>query len=448
VLYAILASFHETLPKPLVYWLLTLGLVLVLAAIIGKALELRGISIPTIDGTPRQVVVGVVGVLLVFVAVWAMRAQAWADRLEALESAIDSKSVSARHVNYELDRLAADADHSLFRNGRLCDFIYDYNEPLPREVKDRIAPSSRGSIDPTFACYHAISTRAVADLNNTQAALLAQHASSGTPAQAPATAPTKTELTSTQQNRDASVRIVKAATQAGQTGWVYLGKAGADSALGDRTIFERYPNEGQLVTTTTDVKLHDPQVSAGPLASSPIVGIISRGSLVKIEQLRTTPANFVWAKVSLVRNADTGQTSQAGGTAFNARGCPMRTDPVTDVRSNDMLWIVAGNKAEDSDRLSEDANIDAYCVPRAGETVTIVKPTVVYKGWDPVDMHVPGHNPLTPTDQTLPSGTRVEIVAGLGGVRKGNSFDAYLPIKVVTPGTASASATSSAAGPR
>jgi hypothetical protein len=52
MLFVILASFHETIPKQYVYSVIVLGFALVLAVIVGQALTLAGVNIPQVKGKP------------------------------------------------------------------------------------------------------------------------------------------------------------------------------------------------------------------------------------------------------------------------------------------------------------------------------------------------------------------------------------------------------------
>jgi hypothetical protein len=434
MLFVVLASFHETIPKQYVYSIVILGFAIVLTVIVGQALSLAGFNIPQVKGKARQVWAAGTGIVLIVVGVWILRDQAWSDQLRAIEAEIEAKSAPQPQIEFDLDQLAVNADHSSFRNQSLCHFIELYNEPLPPEIKERIATRR---VDLVFECYTKITNSAVANLNNRQTQQLAQST-----AAASAQAPTKSEVKAVTQNADKNVEIAKAATSAGQEGWFYLGRPAADGDLSDRTIYEHFPNVGQVVSTITDVKLHDPNANTGsaPLRASPIVGIISRDSQAKIEQLQTTPRGFLWAKATLVHNGDTGQV--AGTNGFQPQFlCPQRMDAPNPMRSNDQLWIVAGVKKQDSDLLESDGNIDARCLPRTGETVTLAKATPVYKGWDPLDSHVPGHDPLSLTGQTLPAGTRVQVVTGLGALPKADGFEVYLPVRVATVANAPAAST-------
>ncbi|HEX3466909.1 MAG TPA: hypothetical protein VHT05_02290, partial [Candidatus Elarobacter sp.] len=144
--------------------ILTLGLALVVAAIIGGGIEAMGNNIPVITGWKRQVATGLFGVLLVGFGWEALQAANWrAGYMDLVAGMSAVPPFPTGTVEDRLNTLANDAGDDQSRNCLIADFIFDHNVELPISVKQRLIDAKTGNV-PALTCYLQIEQQAASQL--------------------------------------------------------------------------------------------------------------------------------------------------------------------------------------------------------------------------------------------------------------------------------------------
>lgn len=256
---------------------ITLGVVLVIAAVIGGGLKLFGYNIPVIHSWQRQVILAFVGVVLAGLsgAVYNLGQQqatqqaaqqaAMSDfntKLTAIENgAAGNPPWPPERIEVSLGDVATLAGTDVNLNCRVADVIGTYHVSLPPVITVELQDSQNGSAA-WLRCYRLAIGKAEAK---------AAQSMTGSP---------KAEIASSTQ----STAILAAVTTANTQGWMYLGQLQAGSLDQARTILQDRVNVGGTVTTTKGVYLHE-QGAPGDRSAGKIIGVVPAGSEVSIRNL-------------------------------------------------------------------------------------------------------------------------------------------------------------------
>ena len=275
---------------------IVLGVALVVAAVVGGGLQAFGYNFPIIPGWKRQVVAGLVGIILAVLSwtIYDLRQRDIAFQTSFLTIANGAAGVppppwSPQQISIRLDDLVTQAGTDTLRNCKVAAIIEEYKvSPIPFVVREDLQDSQKNNAV-WLKCYRDIVTRAVEHATiNTSGSQKAEVASS-----APATA------------------ILEAVTTTNTRGWMYLGRLQADGSLaqGDRTIAQDRVKNGDDVTTTTGVYLHAP-ATAGHRSDGKVTGVVPTGSTVSILNVSPPSESYQWAEVSVaLKAAETPQPS-------------------------------------------------------------------------------------------------------------------------------------------
>jgi hypothetical protein len=273
--------------------ILTLGIALVVAAIVGGGFEAAGTKIPVITGWRRQGGAALFGIALFGFGWSALQAGHWRADYNALKAGmISTPPLPAATVADNLNALAVKAAANYNRNCEIAYFIYDHKVDIPVAVKLQLNKAVRGAA-PALQCYLDVAQLSAKALMETQQTVavarpIARAASSV------ATAVSSSAETPAE-------RILEAITQAGASGWVYLGPTAGSGRLGaKRTVVETSPHVGDMLTTATAVHLRDP-AAQNHLSQARVVGVVPKGSSVHVNVLSGLGGSNVWARISVTQ---------------------------------------------------------------------------------------------------------------------------------------------------
>ncbi len=344
---------------------ITLGVVLVIAAVIGGGLQVLGYNIPVIPGWERQVLAAVLGIVLTVLSwniyTFRQNESAFKTALAEIENGAEGKPPppwSPGKISTHLGDLVPLAGTDTERNCQVAGVIEVYKvSPIPLVVREKLQDSQKSSVI-WLKCYRDV------------VALAGAHATvnaSGSP---------KAEVASGTQ----STAILEAVTTTSSRGWMYLGQLQADRSLGQsRTILQDRVKDGETVTTKTDVYIHA-QGTAGNRAKTKVIGVVPVGSKVSILNLSLPSEPYLWAEVSVSTNAlaatpQPSPTPQPSGARYAVGEC----GGVRDLQTA-LLWKLGPNKTMTWDETRVwvaslgTCNGKPWRMPTIGELRTIYDP--------------------------------------------------------------------------
>jgi hypothetical protein len=278
----------DVLPSSLSTAILTLGIALIAAGIVGGGFEAAGTKIPVIAGWRRQVGAAVFGLALVGFGWSALQAARWHDDYVALVNKVDAQPPPpADFVADNLNALATSAAENYTRNCAIANFISVHKVDVPLAVKRRLRKNG-GS--PALQCYLDLAEKSA------EAVTVATRSKTREAHPTGAVSPVPTVSNGPE-------RVLEALTQVGATGWIYLGRSDGQAEIkSERKVQELTPRVGATLKTITDEYLHDPAAQK-PFSSSRVVGIIPKGSEVLVGDLALSGNSneFTWARVTFTQ---------------------------------------------------------------------------------------------------------------------------------------------------